>query len=254
MREQNDEVEIDLLQLFQALLHRAWLLILAAVVLGIIFLAGTLLFIKPTYKATALMYVNNNAISVGSTKVSISQGDLQAAQSLVDTYTIILNTRTTLEDVIETAELPYTYEQLKNMVEASAVNGTEIFSINVYSHSPAEAEKIANTIAQLLPEKIASIVEGCSARIVDYAVKPAHKDSPSLSKNAVLGALLGFILASGVVIVRELMDDQIRDQEYLLQTYPDIAVLAVIPDLEDSSDTASYGSYGHAAKGGRRNG
>lgn len=34
------------------------------------------------------------------------------------------------------------------------------FSISVTSASPEEAEKIANTIAELLPNRIADIVEG----------------------------------------------------------------------------------------------
>lgn len=255
MNEKDEEVEIDLLQLGRALLHRIWALILAAAILGGCALLGTVLLIRPTYKATALMYVNNSTLSVGSTKVSISQGDLQAAQSLVDTYTIILQTRSTLEEVIEEAELPYSYEELVKMIEAKSVNGTEIFSIDAFSHSPAEAEKIANTIAQVLPNRIASIVEGCSARIVDYAVIPAKKDSPSITKNTILGGLIGFILAAGIVIVKELTDDEIRDEDYLLQTY-DIPVLAVIPDLQSSDHTGTgyESSYERAAMGGKKRG
>ena len=54
------------------------------------------------YTASALMYVNNNSLSVGSTKVSLSYSDLTAAKSLVDTYVVILNARTTLNEVIRT--------------------------------------------------------------------------------------------------------------------------------------------------------
>ena len=108
------------------------------------------------------MYVNNSSISVGSTQVNLS--DLTAAQSLVETYMVILKTRGTLEEVIKEANLPYDYEQLSGMIEAGAVNSTEVFSISVTSASPEEAEKIANTIAELLPNRIADIVEGSSVR------------------------------------------------------------------------------------------
>ena len=255
MTEKDQEVEIDLMQLFHALLHRFWALLLAAAIAGSCALAYTALFVQPLYQAKALMYVNNNSLSVGDTKVSVSQGDLTAAKSLVDTYSIILKTRSTLEDVIEEAQLSCTYEQLRNMITAGSVNGTEIFDITVTSPDAGEAEKIANTIAQILPDKIASIVEGCSARIVDYAVKPAHKSSPSLSKNAVLGALVGFVIAAGVVVVKELMDDEIRDTDYLMQTY-DIPMLAVIPDLQSTRGSSySYESnYAPAGRGGRKNG
>lgn len=239
MNHNEEEMEIDLLRLLEALWRKAWAIVLAAVIFGAGTLAITAIFVTPMYKAQALMYVNSSNISVGSTKVSISQAELSAAQTLVDTYIVILNTRTTLNDVIAQSGVDYTYEDLKDMITAAAVNSTEIFSIEVTSPDPKEAQLLANTIAQILPEKIASIVEGSSARIVDLAVKPAKKDSPSLAKNAVMGALLGFVLACGVIIVIELMDEQIHDSDYLTQTY-DIPVLAVIPDLLSTKSTNDY--------------
>lgn len=235
----DDEMEIDLLKLAKALWRRAWAIMLAAVIFGGAALTYTAIFVTPLYKAEALMYVNSSNISVGGAKVSISQGELTAAQSLIKTYAVILSTRTTLNDVIEQSGVSYTYEELKEMISAQSVNSTEVFSITVTSPSPREAEMLANTIARILPEKIAAIVEGSSARIVDYAVEPAKKASPSLSKNALIGAMLGFVLACGIVVIMELTDEQIHDSDYLIQTY-DIPVLAVIPDLLSATSTNDY--------------
>ena len=236
-----NEETIDLLQLAAALWKKAWAIALTAAVFGIAALLYTVMFIKPLYKAEALMYVNSSNISVGNTKLSISQAELNAAQTLVDTYIVIMNTRTTMEDVIQQSGVPYTYEEMmeKKMVRAAAVNGTEVFSIEVTSTSPKEAELLANTIARILPEKIASIVEGSSARIVDYAVEPAKKASPSISRNTMLGVLLGMVLSCGVIVVLELLDEQIHDSDYLIQTY-DIPVLAVIPDLLSTKSSNDY--------------
>lgn len=236
---ENEEMEIDLLQLMRALWRKAWAIILVAAIFGAAALGGSALFIKPLYKAEALMYVNSSNISVGGTKVSISQSELTAAQTLVDTYIVIMNTRTTLEEVIEQSGVSYDYEELTEMISAEAVNGTEVFGIEVTSTDPKEAELLANTIARILPEKIASIVEGSSARIVDYAVEPAKKASPSLTKNTLIGAVLGFVLACGVVVVMELMDEQIHDSDYLTETY-DLPVLAVIPDLLSTKSKNDY--------------
>lgn len=238
-RTNEEEMEIDLLKLVKALWCKAWAIVLAAAICGGAVLAYTALFVTPLYKAEALMYVNSSDISVGGAKVSISQGELSAAQSLVKTYIVILNTRTTLNDVIEQSGVSYTYEELKEMISAESVNSTEIFSISVTSPDPQEAELLANAIVRVLPEKIASIVEGTSARIVDYAVVPSHRSSPSLSKNTMIGALLGFVLACGIIVVMELMDEQIHDPDYLIQTY-DIPVLAVIPDLLSTKSTNDY--------------
>lgn len=246
MRKKEDYMEVDLAKLMRALWRKAWAIILAAVIFGSAAFAYTRYLVTPLYKARTLMYVNNSSISVGSTKVNISQGDLTAAQSLVDTYIIILKTRTTLNEVIEQSGVPYTCNQLENMISASSVNSTEIFYIEVTSPDPKEAELLANTIGQVLPDKISSVVDGSSVRIVDYAVEPAHQASPSLTKNVTLGVLLGVILACGVIVIMQLRDDLIHDSDYLLQTY-DIPVLAVIPELMASGKDRSgyYGSNPH---------
>ena len=77
---------------------------------------------------------------------------------------------------------------------------------------------------------------------------PSKKDSPSITKYTIIGALLGFIISAGVIIVMELMDNLIKDEEYLLQTYK-LPVLAAVPDLdaETSSSNGGYG-YGYGSK------
>ena len=248
MKDQNMESDtIDLLHLAQVLWKNVIAIILVALLFGAAAFAGTKLFITPLYDSRALMYVNSTNLSLAGSKVSISTAELSAAKSLVDTYSVILNTRMTLEEVIERSGVNYTYEELKNMVSAASVNGTEIFYINVTSPDPAEAELLANTIALVLPDKIASIVDGSSVRIVDYAVQAATQTSPNARKNAVIGAVLGAVLVCAILIVADLMDEQIHDTDYLTKNYEDIPILAVIPDLLSKS-SASYYSYREAPK------
>ena len=131
------------------------------------------------------------------------------------------------------------------MISASSVNGTEIFRITVTSPDPAEAAKIANTITEVLPEKIADIVDGSSVRTVDFAVTPTVKSSPSITKYTAVGMVIGFILSAGFIVLFELLDDKIHDSDYLTSTY-DIPVLAEIPDLQSSG--RSYGHKGYSDK------
>lgn len=237
----SSEEEIDLLKLLGALWKRIWIIALAAVVGGVVLLAYTKILVTPLYKSSAMMYVNNSDFSVGSTKVSLS--DLNAAQSLVDTYAVILKSRGTLEEVIDKAQLPYTYEELSKMVETGAVDNTEIFSITVTSDDPQEATKIANTIVEVLPDRITEIMDGSDVRTVDFAVVPSKKASPSTTKNTLLGLIAGFVLACAVIIVRELMDTKLHSEDYLLTQYPDIPLLAVIPDMNKKTGKRSYYYY-----------
>ena len=253
----NDDIQIDLIKLFKALWRRALVIILVAVVFASAVFAYTLFFVSPAYDATASIYVNNSSFSFGSTSFSISASELNASNSLVNTYIYILKSRTTLEDVIAKGNLPYTYGQLAGMISTKTVSGTAAFDITVRSSSPTEAEYIANIIAQILPDRIAEIVDGSSVRIVDYAIVPAHRSTPSYTKNTVIGFLVGALLAAAIVIIRFLINEQndvvIHSVDDLRALYPDVRVLAMIPDMRLSEKKGYYYSsyYGSDKKGGK---
>ena len=231
MHEEKDTIEIDLSALLYAVWKRIWLVVGAVLLGAAMAFSYAAFFVTPLYQARAMMYVNNSSISVGNTSLSISSGELSAAQSLVKTYIVIMESRQNLNAVIEQAQLPYTYEELVEMISAFPVNDTEVFEIVVTSQDPAEAERIANTIAQILPEKISEIVEGSSVKIVDYAIVPAYPVSPSVTAYTLVGFLLAGAVSVGLIIILELLSDSIRSEEYLMQTY-DLPVLAVIPAMQ----------------------
>ena len=249
-KEKDDEVEIDLLKLLNAILKKLWLLILCALILGGAAFAYTRFEITPLYESRAMMYVNNSNISLGDTKVSLSSSDISASQSLVDTYIVILKSRPVLESVIESTGVDYTVAELSAMVSASAVNSTEIFEIVVTDADPAEGAKLANALATVLPDTIAGIIDGCSARIVETAIPATKQASPDIKKNTMLGALVGGVLACAYVVIRFMTDDQINGEEDIAEI-SDLPVLAAIPELLDSKSGGGYYGYGQGKKGGK---
>ena len=245
--QKEEYIEIDLLRIAGALWRRAWIIILAVLLCGA---AGFLIAryaVTPTYQASTLMYVNNSSFSVGSPSVSLS--DLNASKSLVNTYMVILKTRLTLNEVILKEELPYSYEELSGMIGAGAVSSTEIFRVTVTSTDPVEAKKIANAIAEILPEKISDIVDGCSVRIVDIAVTPGKPAAPSITQYAMIGLLAGLLLSSLVIALLEVFNDQIHDEDDLTQSYG-LPVLAAIPNLQSKpgKGARAYRAYGREYK------
>lgn len=242
MNNNSGEAVIDLVELLGQFIKKIWLLVLLSVIGGAISFAYSFAFIKPLYKSSALMYVNNSDISVGNTSFSISNADLSAAKSLVSTYSVILKSRSVINDVIKMSGVNYSYDKMASMVEAKAVNNTEVFSITVTSTDPQEAEMLANIYANILPEKISSIVNGSDVKVVDYAVIASHRSSPSYTKNTAIGAFAGFILAATIIVIGYLRDDVIHSEDYLTTTYPDIPLLTVVPDLITSRQNG-YGYY-----------
>ncbi len=241
-KQSNDFYELNLVQLLRAMWNRAWAIVLAAVICAGALFSYASFVITPKYQAEILLYVNNSSFSVGSTSFSISNSELSAAQSLVDTYIIILNSRNTLKEVIKEADLDYSYAELKDMLHAEAVNGTEVFSVKVTSENPAEAERIANTITHVLPKTISDVVDGSDVRIVDYAVIPSVKASPNITIYTIFGFLIGFAIMCLIITIQETTDTLIHSEDYLLETY-DLPVLAVVPDLVASKSGGYYRAY-----------
>ena len=251
-----NEDTIDLLELARVLWKNVLAIALVAVLIGAAAFGYTAFMITPTYQATAALYVNNSSFSLGQTSFSISASDLNTSNSLVSVYLYILKSRTTMEDVIKEAGLSYTPEKIGQMISAKGVSSTSAFELTVTSTNPAEAELIANTIARILPDRISEIVDGTSVRIVDYAVIPSHRSGPNLIKNTIIGMLAGAVLCAAFVVVRFLMNDHsklmIQSADDLRTFYPDIMLLASIPDMRVSEKKNSYYSsyYGDTKKKG----
>lgn len=231
--------ELDILRLLGALWHRLWAIILSGLIFAGAGFGVSAYLLTPKYEAEALMYVNNSSASLGNTSFSISSSELTAAQSLADTYIIILKTRSTLNEVITKENLDYTYDELYEMVSSETVNGTEVFSIRVTSEDPQEARRIANAIARILPEKISDVVDGSSVRVVDYAVSPEESVSPNIIKFTAVGFFAGVLFACAIIVIRSMMDTLIHDEQYLIETYH-FPVLAVIPDHTKSNQMSKY--------------
>ena len=241
--QKNEDLEIDLSRVFRALLDKAWLVAIVAVLCAALTLVGTIFLITPQYESTAMFYVNNSNLSFGDASLSISSGDLTTSRNLVDSYIVILNTRETLVDVIDYAGVSRSYKEVKDMLKAAAVNETEIFRVTVTNPDPQEAERIANAIAYILPKRIGTIIDGTSAKVVDAAVVPTKPSSPSYTVNTLIGFLLGCVLSVGFIVLREIFDTTIRAEEdiSLCCKHP---ILASVPDMTAPSKGGSYYGYG----------
>lgn len=243
--EKHDEIEIDLSRLISALVDKALLIAIVSVICAMATFLGTYFLVTPLYQSRAKFYVNNSSLSSLSDAAlsSISSADISASRGLVKTYIVILNTRETLNDVIDYAGVDRTYAQVKGMITAESVNGTEVFEVVVTSPDPNEAEQIANAIAYILPNRIKDIIDGTSAKVVEAAVVAASPSSPSYTKNTMIGFMIGFVLMAAIVVIMELMDITVRTEEDISQCtkHP---VLAAVPDMEAHSKGGYYYGYG----------
>lgn len=230
--------ELDLKEVFSALIRRLWLIVLCAALAGSLVLIYTVAFVTPQYQASISVYVNNTD---AEGKVGISSSDLATSQKLVQTYINILKSNTVLDKVAESVDGKVTVEQIRKMIDSAAMGTTEVFQVKVTNEDPVLAAQIANAIAQIAPKEIANIVEGSSARIVDYAKVPEAPHTPSIMKNTVLGAFVGILAAMAAIVLMVLLDVRVKS-EADLRKLSDAPVLGVIPDYDIDYKKGGYTS------------
>lgn len=236
-------VDFDLMRLLDALIRKAWLIILVSILSACLTFFAVKIFVTPTYQSSAMFYVNNSSLSVGDASVNISSGDITASRSLVNTYIVILNSNATLNDVIDYAGIDMSAGSLSNMLTAEAVNNTEVFRIVVTHPDPKTAEKIADAITYILPKRISTIVDGTSAKIVDTATTPSKPSAPNYTTSTLVGFLLGFVLTVSVIILHEMFDITIRTEDDITQATT-LPILASVPDMTAPSKGGYYRGYG----------
>ena len=225
----NDEVEIDLLEVFYVLLDKIWAIILSGVLAALVVVAATLLFVTPQYESTTKMYV----LSKQDSNTLTSQ-DMQTSLSLTKDYAELIKSRTVTEGVITQLNLDMTHEELLKKMTVDSATDTRILSISVRDADPYVASEIANAIRDVAANHIKNVMDIDAVNVVETANIPEQKVSPSISKNGVIGGLLGVIIAMAAVIIIYLTNDTIKVEEDV-ERYLGLSVLGSIPFSEKES-------------------
>lgn len=246
--QQPDEREIDIFRLLQIVWKRAWLIGLVTVICCVAAYLYSALFITPTYRSDFTAYVDNRMTTAehnGSTTTS----DLNASIYLTYLYEDIIVSRSVLNDAAKQCGLDISYKSLKNMVTTTVAEDAALITVSVVATDPQTAMDLAAAIADVAPDHVARMKEGSSMRILDAPILPEGKYAPSNTKNAMLGAVVGFVLITVLVLAIDLINDIVRDSEELEHRY-NLVVIGNIPDLataDKSQDNYAY-AYGKAGK------
>ena len=219
---QNDEMVIDLLELFYVLMNKLWIIILCGVVGAVVAFSGTKLLITPQYTASSMIYILSETTSI------TSLADIQLGASLAEDFIVIGKSRPVIERVIRQLDLETNYEELASTISIVNETDTHILTISVTNPDPELAADISNTLAENIKEQIADIMGTEEPNTVEEAVVPTKPSSPSTMKNTLMGGALGVLLVSAVIILLHLLDDTIKNEEDV-KKYLGLNTLAAIP-------------------------
>lgn len=230
-----EEERVDLRRYLDVLLRWWWLLLLGPIVAG----AGAYAFSiqqTPQYRAATLVLVQQRSgLSLPNA------GDFQLSQVLASTYKEVLTTRPVLEAVVGELGYPSSASALRSRVQVSLVVGTSLLRIEATDQVPQQASAISNTLARQFirlteenqlgqiarvqsalaaqgisnPEQIlgAQLSALSSLAVVEPAIAPSRPFSPRVALNALLGTLLGGMVALAGTFILEYLNDTPRAPE-----------------------------------------
>lgn len=223
-----DEIQIDLKEIFYVILHKLWLIIIlgtiGALALGLV----NIYLVTPLYTSTTKIYVINRQ---DETKTTYS--DLQTGTQLTQDYMILVTSYPVLEHVIKSTNVELTPDELASLISIINPEGTRILEISVTDEEPERAKILADAIAEASSDQLVNIMEIEKVNIVEYGRIPNSPDGKNVVRSFMVGGLLGAVVAVVIVIALHLLNDNIRttdDIEYRLK----ITTLGMIP-LEDGS-------------------
>ncbi len=221
---------LDIRSIFRLLLSRFRMLLVFAVIFAVILGAVTYFFIPDTYASGVSVYVSS--IASAADKQVASYSSLNSAEWLVLTYAEILQNRVTLQKVLPKLSRHLTVAELADMVQVVGIEDTAIMRITVTADDPDFSREICDAMAQVSPDVLQSVVGVGSVKVIGKALK-GSKTSPRVPRMAVLGALLGIVIAAVIVILRYLNDNTIKTESALKERLG-VPVLGTVPSFNQA--------------------
>ena len=130
---QDDEVTIDLMELFSALWAKKTIIILSAVFMALVAFVGTKMFVTPKYTSVTKLYV---MAKNDDSSASATYSELQSGSMLTKDYMELVKSRPVLEKAISKLKLDMEPEELAEMITTETPTDTRIMSISVTDDDP----------------------------------------------------------------------------------------------------------------------
>ncbi|MBU5481547.1 YveK family protein [Blautia sp. MSJ-19] len=220
---------IDLQELFWVMVDR-WKVILMAMLIGALLMGVYHTFLKqPSYQADASIFITSN-------ESVISVSDLQISSELTEDYANIIKSRNVLKQVIKDLDLDLDYKQLSKLVSVSNPQDSHIITITVTCGDIELCRDIANSLMNIGIDRIYQVIGNSEPTVIDYSEAEAVEEVTSgLSKDVAMGALLGIVLACGLICVKFMTDNTLKTEDDVRKNLR-MPVLAVVPYFEEKKD------------------
>ena len=221
----NEMEEIDLLELFRAVLKYIKLIIVLCILFGVGGFFGIKLLIAPTYTASTSIYLTPQISESGS----LDYNSQMANSKLVTNAVNLLTQNNIMSEVAKDVGLE-SADSVKKLVSVSNESNTEIITVTATTTDPKLSKNIANVTVSTFTKTMQKNLNVRNIEVVDKAKLSYVPSGPNIKKNTILATLVGGVIGIGYAVLRFLFDNRLRTKEEA-EKYLGIPVFCEIPEL-----------------------
>jgi capsular polysaccharide biosynthesis protein len=215
--------EINLKELFHALLRKSWIIILAGILCSVGANFYSNYYLTPVYRSSAKLYIINRQPDELTTLY-----DLQTGSSLAKDFMILVKSRPVMEEVIHKLDLNMTSNALAGCILVYTEADTRVLQIGVQYPDPIMAKRLVDTVCEVSAERLVSIMGIEKVNIVEEGNYPYAPSGPNIRRNVILAGGAGIVVASFFIILFFLMNDSLKTAEDV-EKYLGLTTLGFIP-------------------------
>lgn len=220
-----EEIEINLGELFQLLKRNIKMIIISiltcTVLLGII----TVFVINKKYESTTRLFLKPDVTEGIADYSQINSNNL-----MVNNYVEMIKGNNI--QGIAANELNMDIKDLNKSLNVTNETNTQIISITAKTTDPALSKDIVDAVVETFTKEAKEKLNVNNITVVDEAEIATDPVSPSLKLNLAIGALLGAFLSIGYLFIKFMLDTHIHNKEEV-EKYLGIPCLGSVPYFEE---------------------
>lgn len=232
--------ELDLLELFYVFWKKKIWLIIAMIwgaAMGVVY---TRYMVEPKYSSSVTLILSKPTTEVATDiyntpEGGITQSDIILNQNLISTYREIMESRRVSKAVIEKLSLNMSYAEFKKCINVSSVKDTDVIKLSITTTEPELSAKIATEMINVFSEEVVKIYNIKNVSIIDEAEVNRNPVNVNYTKNAVIFAMVLFILIALVIFLIYYFDNTIKSKDEI-EKLLEVPVLAVIPMIDGQKE------------------
>lgn len=220
--------ELGIIDIINMMLTFWWFIAILAILIG----GSTYAYFKitavPVYRSSASLMITTES---QQTSTDVNTGAMTNAMNLLPTYVEVLKSKSFLTTVSDDLDNKYSVSEIKGMLDMSAVDSTNIITLNVSNPDAHIAYMVCSSLVNNAPSEIARVFGGGSTKLTEYPEESHSAETLHTARNSVVGFFAGALLAMVLIFLVNMFDTRVKNKDELITKYG-LPILGEVPNLE----------------------